>query len=207
MAAATRSPATRLKHILFHIEGISASLYGVAFERFVDSYQLQRTVERGIEIISEAVKSLPHSMLSRHLEIEWQKIIGIGNILRHEYQHVDRQSCGTWRPGNSRSWSQQFGSCSKRLSSRRAVGGSAAERFLHAASRALARAAPISGTGILVRSLSTSARMAALSSSLIARRKVPSAIGAAARMSFENSCRRRSARRSPATSRMRLSSA
>ena len=86
---ATRSPVARLRHILFHIEGISKTLVGVSFERFMDTYHLQRTVERGIEIISEAVKSLPHSMLSRHLEIEWQKIIGIGNILRHEYQHVD----------------------------------------------------------------------------------------------------------------------
>jgi uncharacterized protein with HEPN domain len=87
--AATRSPVARLRHILFHIEGISKTLVGVSFERFMDTYHLQRTVERGIEIISEAVKSLPPSMLAQHREVEWQKLIGIGNILRHEYQHID----------------------------------------------------------------------------------------------------------------------
>ena len=87
--AATKSPLARLKHILFHIEGISGTIRGVSFEDFMAVYHLQRTVERGIEIISEAVRSLPPSVLADHPEIEWQRIMGIGNILRHEYQHVD----------------------------------------------------------------------------------------------------------------------
>jgi uncharacterized protein with HEPN domain len=42
-----------------------------------------------VQIISEAVKSLPSDMLERYPETEWNKIMAIGNVLRHEYQRVD----------------------------------------------------------------------------------------------------------------------
>ena len=42
-----------------------------------------------MQIVSEAAKSLPTEMLARHSEAPWNAIIGIGNILRHEYQRVD----------------------------------------------------------------------------------------------------------------------
>jgi Ribonuclease HepT-like len=50
---------------------------------------MERTVERAVQIISEAVRALPAELTERHPEIEWEKIASIGNILRHEYQRVD----------------------------------------------------------------------------------------------------------------------
>jgi uncharacterized protein with HEPN domain len=87
--APTRSPKARLTHILFHIEGVRESIKGQTPAAFVKSYPLQRTVERAVEIISEAVKSLPPQLLQKHPSVDWPKIIAIGNILRHEYQNVD----------------------------------------------------------------------------------------------------------------------
>jgi uncharacterized protein with HEPN domain len=45
-------------------------------------------VEQGLEIISEASRRLSPALKARHDEIPRPKVAGIGNILRHEYQHV-----------------------------------------------------------------------------------------------------------------------
>jgi uncharacterized protein with HEPN domain len=45
-------------------------------------------VERGIEIIPEASRRLSTGMKNRHPEIPWPNVAGIGNVLRHEYEHV-----------------------------------------------------------------------------------------------------------------------
>jgi uncharacterized protein with HEPN domain len=40
---------------------------------------------RNLEIIGEAAGQLPESIRSEASEIEWRKIVGIRNILIHEY--------------------------------------------------------------------------------------------------------------------------
>ena len=45
-------------------------------------------VERGVEIISEASRHLPDDLKARNPEIPWQKVAGIGNILRHNYESI-----------------------------------------------------------------------------------------------------------------------
>lgn len=89
MAAATANPRARLEHILFHIRGVSDTVGGVTFETYASVYHMERTVERAVQIISEAVRALPPSLTSRYPEIEWPKIAAIGNIFRHEYERVD----------------------------------------------------------------------------------------------------------------------
>lgn len=39
-------------------------------------------------MISEASRHLPEEMKQRHSQIPWQKVAGIGNMLRHAYDHV-----------------------------------------------------------------------------------------------------------------------
>jgi len=89
MAAASANPRARLEHILFHIRGVAETVSGVDFETYLRVYHMERTVERAVQIISEAVRALPPSLTARHAEIEWAKIAAIGNILRHEYERVD----------------------------------------------------------------------------------------------------------------------
>jgi uncharacterized protein with HEPN domain len=50
---------------------------------------LRRAIERALQIISEAARVLPPDLVARYPEAPWPAIIGIGNILRHEYQHLD----------------------------------------------------------------------------------------------------------------------
>lgn len=49
---------------------------------------LRHGVQRGIEIISEAARRIPPELQARHPNIPWTQIMGIGNVLRHEYHRV-----------------------------------------------------------------------------------------------------------------------
>ncbi len=46
------------------------------------------TVERGIEIISEASRRLTDDLKPRQPEIPWPKVAGSGNVLRHDDEDV-----------------------------------------------------------------------------------------------------------------------
>ncbi len=87
--AASKNARLRLLHIRDEIDGVAGALQGSGFDDYRDSYVLRRMVERAVEIISEAAKALPAEERARFPEQPWAAIIGIGNILRHEYQTVD----------------------------------------------------------------------------------------------------------------------
>jgi len=86
---AGRSARVRLDDMREALVGIKATLDGATFETFASSWQVQRAVERGLEIISEASRSLPDDLKQRAPTIPWPAIAAIGNILRHEYQRVE----------------------------------------------------------------------------------------------------------------------
>jgi uncharacterized protein with HEPN domain len=85
----SRSVRARLDDIREALAGIETTLVGVSFETFATSWQLQRAIERGLEIISAASRSLPDELKQRAPQIQWPAIAVIGNILRHEYQRVE----------------------------------------------------------------------------------------------------------------------
>jgi uncharacterized protein with HEPN domain len=87
--AASKDPRARLLHMRDEIEGVAAAVRGLSFAEYRNSYMHRRTVERAVQIISEAAKALPKDILARHGDAPWASIIGIGNILRHEYQSLD----------------------------------------------------------------------------------------------------------------------
>ncbi len=78
----------RLEDIIEAIERIRHVLDGVALEIFEQDWEKRWLVERGVEIISEASRYLDDDLKRRRSEIPWSKVAGIGNILRHAYDHV-----------------------------------------------------------------------------------------------------------------------
>jgi uncharacterized protein with HEPN domain len=86
---ASQSPRARLLHIRDEIEGVGRTVRGLSFAQYQDSYMHRRTVERAAQIVSEAARALPPDILARYSDAPWPSIIGIGNILRHEYQRLD----------------------------------------------------------------------------------------------------------------------
>lgn len=88
----SKSPLVRLDHILFEIDALSETIAGMSFQQFENSYVGVRVVERGLEIISEATRTLPEDLLASQPSIDWVRIRGIGNFLRHEYHRLDNQT-------------------------------------------------------------------------------------------------------------------
>jgi uncharacterized protein with HEPN domain len=82
------SATARLTDMIEAIELINSEMEHVTIAAFEQDKRKRWLVERGIEIISEASRRLPDDMKSRHRHIPWQKVAGIGNVLRHEYEHV-----------------------------------------------------------------------------------------------------------------------
>ncbi len=106
--AATKNPRARLEHILFHIRGVEDTIAGISYETFTSVYYMELTIERAVAIVSEAVKALPIELLNKYPNEEWQKIMSIGNFIRHEYEKIDR---GRSRPCICRRWSRRSGKC------------------------------------------------------------------------------------------------
>jgi uncharacterized protein with HEPN domain len=88
MPASTSSRAL-LFYIRDEIEGVAITMRGLSFERYQLSYLHRRAVERAAQIISGAAKALPADLLAKYDEAPWASIIGIGAVLRHEYQRLD----------------------------------------------------------------------------------------------------------------------
>ena len=83
-----RSLVPRLTDIVEAIERIQDVLKNISLEAFETDWQRQWLVQRGVEIISEASRHLTDEMKARHPGIPWQKVAGIGNVLRHNYENV-----------------------------------------------------------------------------------------------------------------------
>jgi uncharacterized protein with HEPN domain len=86
---APRDPAIVLEQMLEAIADIEHIMAGRSFEAYAADRPTKRAVERCIEIVSEASRRLPPSLKERHPAIPWQKIAGIGNVLRHDYDVVN----------------------------------------------------------------------------------------------------------------------
>jgi uncharacterized protein with HEPN domain len=71
------------------------AIVGLKFETFAGNPHLRMIVERGLEIIGEAARSVSPEFQSAHPEIPWRQIIGLRNVLIHQYGEIDHQTI--WR--------------------------------------------------------------------------------------------------------------
>ncbi|AMJ62122.1 HepT-like ribonuclease domain-containing protein [Bosea sp. PAMC 26642] len=85
-------PQVRLRHIIESIDGIIDATTGVSGREIAESFVLMRALERAIQIISEAAKELPAEMRALEPSVPWTDVIGIGNVLRHEYHRVREET-------------------------------------------------------------------------------------------------------------------
>ena len=86
---APRSPRVWLVDIRAEISGIRDLTKGADLTTFANSWAMKRAVEHALLIIAEAAKHLPATMKISHPGVPWPKIHGLGNMLRHEYRHID----------------------------------------------------------------------------------------------------------------------
>jgi uncharacterized protein with HEPN domain len=81
-----RKVSHALHDILEAIQRVDQITDGKTLAEFEESWQLRWLVQRAIEIVSEASRAIPPELKATQPDIPWDKVRGIGNVLRHEYQ-------------------------------------------------------------------------------------------------------------------------
>lgn len=87
--AARRDPRIVLEQMLEAIVDIEQITGDRNFDAYAADRTCRRAVGRCIEIISEASRRVPQNLRLSHPMIPWQKVAGIGNVLRHDYDVVN----------------------------------------------------------------------------------------------------------------------
>jgi len=70
-------------------ERIASYTQGLTVELYLRDQKTCDAVERNLEVIGEAWRRLSDDFKQAHSEIPWRKIIGLRNILVHDYERVD----------------------------------------------------------------------------------------------------------------------
>jgi uncharacterized protein with HEPN domain len=79
----------RLQHILDAIESIEDYTKNVTQTEFVANSMMFDATLRQLEIIGEASNRLSEKLLQETSEIPWARVIGLRNLVIHEYFGID----------------------------------------------------------------------------------------------------------------------
>lgn len=77
-----------VEDILTAIAHIEDDIAGHDRKSFRGDRRARQLLERNIEIISEASRSIPETVQAGETTVPWPQVRAIGNILRHEYRSV-----------------------------------------------------------------------------------------------------------------------
>lgn len=83
-----RSARLRIYDMLDNIGHAREATADLSFDTYLEQRITQLATERSIGIISEASRHLPADLKAAAPEVPWQKIAGMGNVLRHDYCEV-----------------------------------------------------------------------------------------------------------------------
>lgn len=84
-----RRDDARLLDILLAARKILAFTEGISFDRFAGDEAIQSAVSYQLVIIGEAARFLGDETKSGLPDIPWQQVVGLRNLLAHEYFRVD----------------------------------------------------------------------------------------------------------------------
>ena len=68
---------------------IATFMRDVTYEHYLGDERTRLAVERALTIIGEATKRMSRSFREAHPEIPWPRIVGLRNVLMHEYDEID----------------------------------------------------------------------------------------------------------------------
>jgi len=85
----TRNNTLYIEDILTSIKKILRYTEGMSFDAFLKNEIVIDAVIRNLEIIGEAAKKIPEDIKNSNSDIPWKRMIGLRNIVVHEYFGID----------------------------------------------------------------------------------------------------------------------
>jgi uncharacterized protein with HEPN domain len=85
----TRSVKLYLKDIADAIQEVEEFMSGLSFDAFSKNTLTIRAVTMDFIVIGEAAKHLPLDLRRKYPQIPWSKLVGMRNILTHDYPAAD----------------------------------------------------------------------------------------------------------------------
>ena len=87
----TRDAKLYLDEIFKAIEEVEEFLSGLSFNDFSKDTKVIRAVTMDFIIIGEAAKHVPTGTRKRYPQIPWSRIVGMRNILTHDYPETNTE--------------------------------------------------------------------------------------------------------------------
>jgi len=84
-----KDPLVHIDDIYDSIKAIQKYTIGLSRADFMASSEKQDAVVRRLEVIGEAANRLADDFRSQYPEIPWSGIVGLRNVLIHEYDTID----------------------------------------------------------------------------------------------------------------------
>jgi len=81
-----------LEDILEGIDRITRYVSRFSFEKFAEDEKTIDAVIRNLEVIGEASKNIPDEIRNKYHEIPWKSIVGLRNVMVHEYFGLDLEN-------------------------------------------------------------------------------------------------------------------
>lgn len=84
-----------IKDIIDSMNLVEKYVEGLSYENFEENIAIQDSIMRRFEIIGEAVSRLTSEFKHQYPEIPWRSMIGLRNIIIHDYSSVNLKE--VWR--------------------------------------------------------------------------------------------------------------
>ena len=84
-----KDPLVYIDDIRDSIKAIRSYTAGLTKEEFFNSTEKQDAIYRRLEVIGEAANRLPDKFKKQYPQVPWHKIVGMRNVLIHEYDSID----------------------------------------------------------------------------------------------------------------------
>ncbi|HIE36290.1 MAG TPA: DUF86 domain-containing protein [Candidatus Omnitrophica bacterium] len=84
-----RSLDISLKDILKSVQKIKRYTKDKSYREFIHDEILIDAVVRNLEVIGEAARHIPQNFRKKYSQVEWKKLVGLRDILIHEYFGID----------------------------------------------------------------------------------------------------------------------
>lgn len=79
----------RVYHILQRASEIKNRIKDLSYEAFIDDLTLVDATLYKLTVIGEAIRAMDDSFRAAHPDLPWKSIVGLRNILVHQYEDVD----------------------------------------------------------------------------------------------------------------------